>query len=95
MNFLIEEGLPEKLIIDLESKYDESVLDLIEIESENIRGIIRFLKRIGIKRIDELLLGYIELFLNDIEVVKETFNRYNIPEVVKAINSDVTNIENI
>lgn len=95
MDFLIEEGFQEKLITDLESKYDESVIDLIEIECENIKDVIRFLKRIGIKKVDELMLGYIELFFKDVYVVKKTFDKYNIREVVNAINDDVTYIENI
>ena len=95
MDFLIEEGIQEKLITDLESKYDESVIDLIEIECENIKDVIRFLKRIGIKKVDELMLGYIELFFKDVYVVKKTFDKYNIREVVNAINDDVTYIENI
>ena len=95
MDFLLEEGLSQKLISDLESKNDEGVIDLIKIECENVKEIIRYLKEIGIKRVDELLLGYIELFLKDAEIVKKTFNKYNISEVVEFINADVSYIENI
>ena len=95
MDFLLEEGLSQKLISDLESKNDEGVIDLIKIECENVKEIIRYLKEIGIKRVDELLLGYIELFLKDEEIIKKTFNKYNISEVVEFINADVSYIENI
>ena len=40
------------LLMESTKKYPTA--RLIEIESENIRGIIRFLKRIGIKRINRL-----------------------------------------
>lgn len=95
MDFLIEEGFQEKLIYDLESKYDDGVIDLIEIECENIKDVIKYLKEIGIKNIDELMLGYIELFLKDVEEVKKAFDKFDIPDVVNAINNDVTYIENI
>ena len=95
MEFLLEEGLSPKLISDLEEKNDEGVIDLIKRECENIKDVIRYLKSIGITKIDELLLAYIELFLKDVEVVKSTFEKYNIEEVVQKINEDTSYIENI
>ena len=95
MEFLLEEGLSPKLISDLEEKNDEGVIDLIKIECQNIKDVIRYLKSIGITKIDELLLAYIELFLKDVEVVKSTFEKYNIEEVVQKINEDTSYIENI
>ena len=95
MEFLLEEGLSPKLISDLEAKNDEGVIDLIKIECENIKDVIRYLKSIGITKIDELLLAYIELFFKDVEVVKSTFEKYNVEEVVQKINEDTSYIENI
>ena len=93
MDYLLNEGFSKDLIIKLESKYDESVIELIKLERENIKEIIKYFRRIGIKKIDELLLAYPELFFKDVKIIISTFKKYVISDLVKKINEDTSYIE--
>lgn len=95
MKFLLDLGIKEKTIEGLIKKYDESVLDIVKIESDNVEEVINYFKEIGITEIDNLLIFDITIFTKDIEIVKEAFESKNISEVVPLINKDITYITNI
>lgn len=95
MKFLIDTGLSPEIIRKLESTYDESALDLLKIESDNVIDVINYFKEIGIKDIETLLITYIDIFIRDVDDVKAAFNKHNIKEVVEKINNDIFYIENI
>lgn len=95
MKFLLEEGFSTELVDKLEKKLDPATIELVEIESDNVIEVINYLKEIGIKDIETLIITYIELFTRDIDDVKKAFNKHNIEEVVNKINEDVFYIENI
>ena len=93
MSYLIDLGFSNTIIDDIKKKYDDSIIDLIKLDSDNITEIVNYLKEIGIKEVEELFSSYIELFLRDIDEVKDAFNKHNIDEIVNKINEDITNIE--
>lgn len=95
MKFLIDTGLSPEIIRKLESTYDESALDLLKIESDNVIDVINYFKEIGIKDIETILITYIDIFIRDVDDVKAAFNKHNIKEVVEKINNDIFYIENI
>lgn len=95
MKFLIDAGLSPKIIKILETKYDESTLDLLRIERDNVIEVINYFKEIGLKDIETLLITYIELFTRDVDDVKNAFNKHNIKDVVEKINDDIFYIDNI
>ncbi len=93
MSYLMDLGFSETFIDDIRKTYDENVIDLIKLEDYNITEIVKYLREIGIKYVEDLFLSYIELFLRDVDEVKEAFNKHNIDEIVNKINEDITNIE--
>lgn len=95
MKYLIDTGLSPEIIKKLEAKYDESALDLLKIERDNVIEVINYFKEIGIRDIETLLITYIEIFTRDVDDVKNAFNKHNIKEVVEKINDDIFYIENI
>ncbi len=95
MKFLIDTGLSPEIIRKLESTYDESALDLLKIERDNVIDVINYFKEIGIKDIETILITYIDIFIRDVDDVKAAFNKHNIKEVVEKINNDIFYIENI
>ncbi len=95
MKYLIDTGLSPEIIKKLEAKYDESTLDLLKIERDNVIEVINYFKEIGIKDIESLFVTYIEIFTRDVDDVKNAFNKHNIKEVVEKINDDIFYIENI
>ena len=92
MKFLLDLGIKEKTIDSLIKKYDESILDIVKIESDNVEEVINYFKEIGIKVIEELLVLDITIFTKDIDFIKEVFSKKDIAETVKLINQDITYI---
>ena len=93
MNFLLEDGFNKELINQIEKRYDESIIDQFILEEENVHDVIRYFKKIGIHHIDILLLTRIEIFMKDINDVKDAFLRHNIKQMVEEINKDINNID--
>ena len=92
MKFLLDLGIKEKTIDSLIKKYDETILDIVKIESDNVEEVINYFKEIGIKVIEELLVLDITIFTKDIDFIKEVFSKKDIAETVKLINQDITYI---
>lgn len=95
MDFLLDEGFSKEVINELINKYDESIIDQFILDSYNVVEVINYMREIGIKKIDQLLLTHIGVFLKDIDRVKAAFNKHDINEIVKDINDDIFNIENV
>ena len=93
MEFLLELGLDEKKIKLLPERYEKSILDLLVLEESNVKENIEYMKRIGIKRIEEILLSHIEIFTKPKEEVENAFLKHNIAKIVEEINKDITTIE--
>ena len=93
MEFLKELGLEEGLIEKLQKRYENSILDLFILEKANVEDNIRYMKKIGIKRIEEILLMHIEIFTKNQEEVENAFLKHNIKEIVEEINEDPMAIE--
>ena len=95
MQFLLDKGFDSSLLRSLREKYDEAILDTVDIEEDNVIEVIDYLKEIGIKYIDSLMIYDIGLFTTDIDKVKEAFEKQNIPEFVREVNDDIVNIDRL
>lgn len=93
MSFLLDYGFTEDLINRMIKRYDDSVIELFTIESENVKSVIEFFKDIGIECIDQLLLFRIEVFTKDVDKVKRAFNKHDVKAIVDDINEDIINID--
>ncbi|MBR3211024.1 MAG: hypothetical protein IKF71_03695 [Bacilli bacterium] len=93
MKFLLEDGFSQDLIQQMKTRYDMAIIYQFSLEEENVRDVIRYFKRIGIERIDLLLLTRIEIFMKDINEVKDAFLRHNIKKIVDEINLDINKID--
>lgn len=95
IDFLIECGINRKTITEIKNKYNESTLFDLSCNEDDCLKIIKYLKEIGIKNIDELLIYEIDIFkLPFIELVKK-FGKFNVPLFVSFINDDISAISNI
>ena len=88
---LIMCGISKKTIEVLKSRQVQ-FYSLTLNEEECIKTII-YLKFIGIKNIDEILLYRPELFLNTKLEVSLMFEKNDIQEIVKKINDNYENID--
>lgn len=95
MSFL-EKEFDKDLVAKLREKYEESILEVFELQQDNVLKVIDYLKDIGIEHIDELIIYKLELFTINIDTIIKTFHEYeHLPEIVDLINEDITNIDNI
>lgn len=62
---------------------------------DEVVKIIEFLKNIGIKEIDALLIHKIDLFFMTLDDIMLMFNKNDINLVVKKINEDYLYIDNL
>lgn len=95
MQFLIENGFKKSTIEKLQEKYDESILDVVSLEEENVIEVINYLKQIGIQNIEDLMIYQVELFTKDIDKIKNHFDKPNQYQMVEKINEDVMNIDKV
>lgn len=93
MNFLLEDGFTNELIHQMKRRYDEAILDQFSLEEENVKDVIHYFQKIGIENIDVLLLNRIEVFMKDVNEVKDAFLQHNIKQVVEEINKDINYID--
>ena len=93
MNFLLELGFSEELINKMINRYDKTIIEEFILEEGNVVDVIKYLQKIGVEPIDELLLTRIQIFTKDINDVKDAFLKHNIKKMVDKINQDINNID--
>lgn len=94
MNYLIDLGISEETINQIIEVNDEAIIPSFEYNEENITNIINYLKYVGIKNIEDLLIYEVDFFLKDFEEVKKLI-RMEDRETIYNINQDWINIEDI
>lgn len=94
MNYLINLGISEETLNKIIEVNGNAIILSIECNEESITNIINYLKYIGIKNIEDLLIYEIDFFLNDFEEIKKKLRRENVMDIYN-INMDFTYIEKI
>ncbi len=92
MQFLIDAGFEIDVIGDIEENNEPSVVFDFLCNKDNVSKIVEYFKAIGIKKIDELLVNKIEIFLVDYDSLIKSFDNYDIPTLVQLINDDINAI---
>ena len=90
IDFLMISGI-KKQTIDKLKENPSNIYDL-SVNKEECVKIITYLKLIGIKVIDELLLNSLGLFFKTKEEVVQLFGNHDLNKMVELINEDSTNI---
>lgn len=93
MNELIKYGIKESTIFKIYSTLPFSVIFNIESNLELIIENIKYLEKIGIECIDEILLYKPYLFYINKEKLNKLFSEENIKLKVNKINNDITNLD--
>lgn len=93
MKFLEENGINKETIKKIIENNDETLIDNMESEIENIIQNLKYFKEVGIQRIENLIVERLDLFFIPNEKIKENFNKFNKQVLAKFINQDFANIE--
>ncbi len=92
MNYLLDLGFNNETINKILEINGDAISLSFECNEENITNIINYLKKIGIKNIDQILIYEVDFFLNNFEEVKRKINNY---EIIDNINEDYAYVENL
>lgn len=91
--FLKEKGISDTTI-SLIKKYndDASILDL-KLNADECLKIITYMQENGFNCLDNLLIYYLNIFLDDYDDFIKKIGKLNIPYFIKCVNEDLTTIE--
>ena len=76
----------------IENNTESRICDL-SCNGQECLKIIEYMRQIGIKCIDELLINYSDIFLWDYEDFVNKINKLNVPYLVQCVNVDINAIE--
>lgn len=93
MQFLIDKGFDENIVFKIIDKYDNSILELIRLNKDNVELIIDYFNSVKIQNIDYLMLYRIELFMMEFSYLKEVFTKFGILRIIKLLSEDISNID--
>ena len=76
----------------LENNTQSKICDLSCNAQECIK-IIEYMRQIGFKCIDDLLINYLNVFIMDYDEFVKKISKLNIPYFVECVNNDISSIE--
>ena len=89
---LIKYGISE-FAIEKFKQFDDILINEIETNIDELEKTISFLRSIGVKYIEDVLLYRRDFLLFNSYKVKKLFNDYGLKEIVELINEDYTNVD--
>ncbi len=92
MNFL-KVYVDEDTFSLIQENNNEMMIEDLEANRDNVIRVIDYLQEIGIKVIGTLLVEKPDLFLLDVDEIKNHFANYDIKLIVRMINDDISNFD--
>ena len=90
-DYLVVAGISNKTIKQLED-YD-GLLFSLQSNKDEVIAICNYLRRIGIKDIDAIMLYKPYMFLETESSINYYFSKFNLEDIVNKINEDYENID--
>lgn len=93
MEYLKIFNLTDKDIEDITNSIDEMDINEISMKEEKVTEILKYFISMGITNIKDIIIYKTYLLYDDIETIKEKFNKYSNINIIKLINEDAVNLE--
>ena len=95
MDFLMNYGLTNDDIKEIEERNDANIIHNIVLNKTNVMGIIEYLKDVGINIsvIKEMFVYQIGIFFRTKDEIKEVFDEYEMDSIIKSLNYDVNTLD--
>lgn len=93
MEYLKIFNLTDEDIKDITNSIDEMDINEISMKEEKVIEILKYFISIGITNIKDIIIYKTYLLYDDIETIKEKFNKYSNINIIKLINEDAVNLE--
>lgn len=91
MEFIKELNIDENTLKKIIEQNGEAIIYTLETNKKDIKEIIDYIKKIGVKPINELLIYEFDFFLMDIDSIKNKLNN----ELIENINNDYICVEEL
>ena len=95
LQFLKDIGISDITILKMINNNSEDILYDLECDQVNCLEVIKYIKELNIKVIDDLLINEIGMFFKTKEYLVNKFSKFNISEIVDDINDDYIAIESV
>lgn len=92
MNFLSDINISDETINVLNKKYTEEEKKAAYLGMDDIFDIIEYFRNIGIKRVEELLISDIHIFMCSPKIIDDALKYIDIDNFVNLVNIDINNI---
>ena len=93
MDYLKGIGFSSTMINNIILKNDVDTVENLDLYENNVLKVINYLKEIGVEDIYGLLLYRSYIFLEDVEYIKDLFDKCTINQIIEMINEDQVNFE--
>ena len=95
MDFLLKYGLSDEDITIIKNNNYESIINVVIYNKNNVCDIADYLWSIGIEvpTLAQILSDRLDLFLKPIDYIKESFDKFNVDNLVTIINDDIANLK--
>ncbi len=95
MDFLSKYGLSDEDITIIKNNNYESIINVIIYNKNNVCEVIDYLLSIGIEvpTLAQILSDRLDLFLKSVDSIKESFDKFNVENLVTIINDDIVNLK--
>ena len=94
MDFLNNYITEEEINIIKNNNY-ETIINTIIYNKENVCEVIDYLLSIGIEKptLAQMLSDRLDIFIKPVEEVKDSFEKFNVENMVIVINDDIANLK--
>ena len=95
MDFLLQYGMTEEDINDINERNDEAIIRNVILNRKRVCEVIDYLLEIGIEKdvIRELFLEQIGMFFRTKEEIHDVFDEYEMDSIIKSLNYDVNTVD--
>lgn len=95
MDFLKKYELSDDDINIIKNNNYENIINVIIYNKNNVCEVIDYLLSIGIDvpTLAQMLSDRLDLFIKPIDEIKESFEKFNIDNLVTIINDDIANLK--
>ncbi len=95
MHNFSDAGISDELVNKLTDSYGQTIVDSLEININNVYKVYKSLNMMGVKKVDDLLLGRADLFLMDYEDFLNILEKKGIDNIADLLNEDLNNVNDI
>ena len=95
MEYLINLGFSDYDISDIKNNNYPYIIENLELNSNNIVDIVKYLLEIGIEKntIKQIFIEQVNFLFKTKQEIKASFDEYELDSIVKSLNFDANNIE--